>query len=226
VGDQVPEEDIYIVTDSHSHAWVEVFFPGHGWIAFEPTPGAAIPVAAVPAPEEETSFSGDFSGDPFALGCEDDEDECLDDDGPLTTGTGVGEEQLTLAQQLARSLPWLLPLLGMGVLVGGFGWFFWRRYLVPSENPEVAFRHLAFLGALNSVGPAPYQTPYQYLDRLAQAFPGQREGLSEIVDTYVRSHYGNKELSNNERSGLVRAWQGLRFPLLIHVVRRRSGEHD
>ena len=226
VGDQVPGEDIYIVTDSHSHAWVEVFFPGHGWIAFEPTPGAAIPVAAIPTPEEENSFSGDLSGNPFALGCDDDEDECLDDDGPLTAGENLGGQQLTLAQQLIRSLPWLLPLVGVAVLVGGFGWFFWRRYLVPSENPEVAFRHLAFLGALNSVGPAPYQTPYQYMDRLAQAFPEQREGLSEIVNTYVKTHYGNKELSGDERSGLVRAWLGLRLPLLFHVVRRRTGEQD
>ncbi|MEX2549666.1 MAG: transglutaminaseTgpA domain-containing protein [Nitriliruptoraceae bacterium] len=30
--------DEYIVTTSDAHAWVEVLFPGHGWITFEPTP--------------------------------------------------------------------------------------------------------------------------------------------------------------------------------------------
>jgi transglutaminase-like putative cysteine protease len=30
--------DTYLVTTADAHAWVEVLFPGHGWITFEPTP--------------------------------------------------------------------------------------------------------------------------------------------------------------------------------------------
>ena len=48
VGDKIPEEDIYLVRDKHSHAWVEIFFPKYGWIPFEPTPGATIPLATKP----------------------------------------------------------------------------------------------------------------------------------------------------------------------------------
>jgi transglutaminase-like putative cysteine protease len=36
VADDVP--DVYLVSPSNAHAWVEVLFPGLGWIAFEPTP--------------------------------------------------------------------------------------------------------------------------------------------------------------------------------------------
>jgi hypothetical protein len=185
-----------------------------------------MPVAAIPAPEGDQNLSGKFITGQLGLVCEDDDDECEDDDGPLSAGAGLGEEQLTLAQQLTRSLTWLLPIAGVLALMGSFGWFFWRRYMVPSENPEVTFRHLAFLGALNSVGPASYQTPYQYMDRLTQTFPAQKDRLSEIVNTYVRSNYGNKELSNEERQGLVRAWLGVRLPLLFHMLRRRTGDHD
>lgn len=38
------ELDTYLVNSRGAHAWVEVFFPGYGWLPFEPTPGRIIPV--------------------------------------------------------------------------------------------------------------------------------------------------------------------------------------
>ena len=34
----------YVVRASNAHSWVEAYFPSHGWMAFDPTPGASIPV--------------------------------------------------------------------------------------------------------------------------------------------------------------------------------------
>ena len=31
--------DSWVVTDHNAHAWVEAWFPGYGWLAFDPTPG-------------------------------------------------------------------------------------------------------------------------------------------------------------------------------------------
>jgi transglutaminase-like putative cysteine protease len=32
-------DNIYEVTNNNAHSWVEVYFPGSGWLTFEPTPG-------------------------------------------------------------------------------------------------------------------------------------------------------------------------------------------
>jgi hypothetical protein len=33
----------YVVRASNAHSWVEAYFPNHGWVAFDPTPGASFP---------------------------------------------------------------------------------------------------------------------------------------------------------------------------------------
>ena len=70
-GDQVESEPVYAVTDSHSHGWVEVYFPGYDWIPFEPTPGAALPVVMIPG-----GIAGEELEGPFIAGLDFD---CIDE---------------------------------------------------------------------------------------------------------------------------------------------------
>jgi transglutaminase-like putative cysteine protease len=48
-------EDTYTVRGLDSHAWVEVYFPDHGWVTFDPTPGGPREAAEEEALEEAAS---------------------------------------------------------------------------------------------------------------------------------------------------------------------------
>lgn len=46
------DEGVWHVTSSNAHAWVEVFFDGMGWVAFDPTPSERDTEEAAPADEQ------------------------------------------------------------------------------------------------------------------------------------------------------------------------------
>ena len=61
-------QDTYAVRDEDAHAWIEVYFPGYGWVPFNPTPADA---EAEVAPEVDvlaaaSRASGGGSGTPLA----------------------------------------------------------------------------------------------------------------------------------------------------------------
>ena len=48
------------MTTNNAHAWVEVYFPTIGWVAFDPTPGRNVPLAG--ASSTSPGFVNPFSG--------------------------------------------------------------------------------------------------------------------------------------------------------------------
>ena len=92
----------------------------------------------------------------------------------------------------------------------------------PSQDVEVLFRRLGILGRLNSVGPKPHETPYQYGRRLGEVLPEQQGPFSMLIGLYVRRRYGRKALSPEEIDAMTEAWLALRMPLLLRVFRPRN----
>lgn len=58
----VPQTGIEEILNSNAHAWVEVYFPGYGWVTFDPTGGGIATIAPLPSGRPVTSGSPGPSG--------------------------------------------------------------------------------------------------------------------------------------------------------------------
>ena len=230
--------NLYLVSDHHSHGWSEVYFPGYGWIPFEPTPGKQIPI--VIPPEEQARRAGLISGSADAedLPCEIEED-CEELDAQLSADEvrppeGVGARWQRAAQD---ALPWATGIGVAALLLAASGLAVWRLLLATPGDPLSAYRRLRRLGGLASLGLSAHQTPHQWGAILTGALPDQRASVRRIIDAYALHTYARRSTvdgtarrvysdhtteGGDDGDGIAEAWRSLRFPLMLHALRRRE----
>ncbi|GBD11763.1 Protein-glutamine gamma-glutamyltransferase [bacterium HR23] len=203
------EKKVFVVRDKDSHAWTQVYFPGYGWIDFEPTPGYQPPprgpLPAVGAGE------GDIAVAPL-------EDEFLPED-DVFLGEAVGPQ----GGGGALGRPWSVSLLvGVGTLMGMalVLWLLYQRSMAGVVRAEDIFRRMALLGAWAGVPLEPYQTPAEFARRLGHLAPEAEGDIALIADAFARSRYGRKGLLPAEQERLRRAWRHVRRAMWRKVLRR------
>jgi hypothetical protein len=201
------------VTQGAAHAWVEVYFPTYGWVAFDPTPGnrsngqvATEFEVGTPVATPEPSSSGGQGAAP---------DRTIRPD-PTDVGSTIRRGR-PHGGDPRPSLVALAVLLGLGVLIVGLA----RRELGRPTRPDAVYRGMARLAGWVGYGPRPTQTAYEYTAGLGDLLPGLRPELQLVAQAKVEVTYGRREPGPRARIELRRAYSRLRPRLLGLALRRR-----
>lgn len=190
----------FVVREANVHAWVEVYFPGIGWVEFEPTAG----LAPIERPLGETS--------PYTLA-------------PVLKPT----EQAGSPQAILRRI-WLgrirryagraglgiLAMIGLYLLLERW----WLYLLSPSQTLRLIYRRLYRRGRRLGVSMSKGGTPNEFaarlsarlrqLFRLAALQSAMEADLRRLADLYTRSLYAPRPPNRREQREAIRLWLRLR----------------
>ncbi len=248
-GELDPETRTFTVTTNDAHAWVEVYFPGYGWLAFEPTPGRRNPVAeryltppAAPCPAG-TPGCPVLQTDPgqAAAGATAGLSPQLQAHEGLAGRAGVARRAGAVGRGVAEvrpeGIPARLVLLGLAavallllVAVPPVRWLRRRLLLARAREPRAlvlaAYDVFASRAADLGLARLPGETIEEHRRRLAQALEadGDLERLTRIVSAaaYAPTPPGPGEALEARRAARA-AIRGLRRQ--VGLVRRLVGAY-
>ncbi len=225
--DRDAEAGGYLYRERNAHAWPEVYFPGEGWVQFEPTANreeiSREPVVSEGvgvAPEDPAIGSGE-------LGLLPDDFELQERGGGAVTGGGTVQQAadpVTRTEWAIRGVTLALMAL---ILFITFAWLRGMRGLTPAAQ---LYSKAARGAAWGGVRYEPHMTPHEYTQAVAKVVPGSRGPATFLADVYVRETYGNRPPAQMDLQRARQAWQRLRGVLVKHFFMRlrpwRANQED
>jgi transglutaminase-like putative cysteine protease len=198
-------DGIQVVSGAAMHWWVEVYFPGIGWIEFDPTGGDVGQVTPIPSgslsPATLRPSLAPFTALPQRTQGPDD---ALPP--PEAGSTGVGPF-------IAIGLILVIGIVALATAAI-------RRTPSKPMHPDQAWGSLARLASRFGLGPRPSQTVFEYAGALGDAVPTARVELTTIARAKVEVAYGHRDLGGDRLKRIAEAYHRLRLAIIGVVLRR------
>ena len=227
-----PETESFLVTGEDAHTWVEVYFPGLGWIEFEPTAGESELVRAPGGAPEPAVLQSRPASEPTRDGPPEDppgqlpEGGLLDDEafdpgpaGPVLT-TPYDQARLLLPVAAGAAALVLLVVLALR-----------RRRADDASDPLVdhrlngIYRSLLRWARSLELPVLPTATPMERTGILARHVPAAAAGIRQIGQAYTRLRFAPLrpgQFSTPDETAAERSWREIRAPLRAAWLRHQA----
>jgi transglutaminase-like putative cysteine protease len=212
-----------VVTQNEAHSWVEVWFPGYGWVAFDPTPPGG--------PGTEVTTSWMWPGRIFFDGLQHRWNKwVLDYDVESQLGIFAGLfdereiEQIESTSGTSDTRTWLGTALLVALLFGGSAWAWAHRSRFQLPPTTSIYLQLRAACAKAGLAVAPGLTPLELARRVRKERAPAGAPAERVVDLYLRARYGGEDLGEWElremREALGATRRLLRTPRAAPVAGR------
>jgi transglutaminase-like putative cysteine protease len=215
--DRVPDSNSYVVTEGHAFTWPEVYFPGLGWVEFNPTPSealvtrSAVDVAPPPITDITDLDLEGYLGDVGAVASGAASLEIIDD-------LAAEEEGSKLAGNIILGV--IVAFFGITIAGGAAYQLVWQRGMTGLPYADQIWEKTNRLARWARIPSQPHQTPAEFMDTLEDELPEVAD-MRYIESAFTRSRYGRKELDEAEKERLTGAWRTARKDLIRRIFRRR-----
>ena len=202
------------IRSEDAHAWVQAYFPGYGWIDFDPTGG----------PVDRPQLSPIPSGVPLASGTPKPSGGASlipERPDPSDRDRGSGSGSITRPPGGPPAGLFIAITVLLAVVVGSFALVAWRRSPHGPVSPDDVYGSVSRLAARLGFGPRPNQTVYEYAGTLADELPMVRPELETVAQAKVEVAYGGRTLGDDRLTALRAAHRRLRLQLFRLIPRRR-----
>lgn len=206
----LPPDNAGMVLSSSAHAWVEVFFPGYGWVSFDPTGGNG--AGPIRFPE------GAAAAGPTAPPVDTERNDAIQQGRGQSAPGGTDA-----SREIGASL---LPIALAAIAALAVAFIVWRRW--PRRQPDVVtvYGRVTRIASWLGFPPLPSQTVFEYTGALAEVLPETRPELQAVARAKVEATYRPVPLPRERLEAVAAAYRRLRLGLarLIYRRGRRSGE--
>ena len=215
-----PQIQSWVVRGEDAHTWVEVYFPGYGWIPFEPTADDLGVYSTIPRGQTGANLClRDNNCDPSQLtpgdtGTTASPKPRTERPEPVAGGPGGGLISVSAitGSALTKVIGFLIALLLLVAVA-------FSRYLRPRTVMAV-WRRMLVLASLAGAERRPGETPLELGRRLQRAFPEAADPVRDLTGAFVVAAYAPPEEASTSRSSIMEAWVSLRPMLLRRILSR------
>jgi transglutaminase-like putative cysteine protease len=199
-GEYDAQADVYTILGTSAHSWPQLYFPGYGWVDFEPTPSQPVVgrLEAIPT----SGRSDEPSTGPQLRDSDDGMDPSMELLGGDSSASGLSVAD---GSRFPAGIAVVLGVAAVASISLLLLWALPRRSWTATER---LYANLVALARVLGVRPRLHETPSEYGERLARALPEARPEVESIVQAFyrVRYHQGWGAEDQELRTVLQRAW--------------------